>query len=258
MPHALPQDLFFPLPKPMVYQQKAQVLGPGRQDDFVMFWVNRNARRKRPGDLLLCWSNFIKHLKDKHGHKKATLLLHTDPMDKEGPNLFAVAEHLGIRDTVVFSNQRVDFNMMNLLHNISDCTINISYAEGFGLSTLEAMMTGTPIIAPMTGGQTRQVVHCKTGEHNGVALPIEFQSLVGSQGVPYILEDYASNEAITNAMIKMYEMGPEKRQQLGDTALEYARTEFGMDKTVELWSKTMLDTIHSWKKTRKSYELLEI
>ena len=36
---------------------------------------------------------------------------------------------------------------MNILHNIVDCYINISYAEGFGLGTLEAMQCGKPIIA---------------------------------------------------------------------------------------------------------------
>jgi glycosyltransferase involved in cell wall biosynthesis len=147
---------------------------------------------------------------------------------------------------------------MNLLHNIADVTINISYAEGFGLSTLEAMMTGTPIIAPCTGGQTRQVVNAYTKEENGVALPIEYRTLVGSQGVPYIWEDHVSNETITNAMIKMYEMGDSGRKRLGRKALEYARSEFGMQKTIDLWHQKMVECILTWKNSRKSYELLEI
>ena len=257
IPHALPEELCFPLPQAVIDEQKPIVLG-GRQDHFVLFWVNRNARRKRPGDLLFTWAKFLEHLQLEHGHKKATLLLHTDPLDKEGPNLFAIAEYLGIKDNVVFSNQRVDFQMMNLLHNISDCTINISYAEGFGLSTLEAMMTGTPIIAPCTGGQTRQVINAYTDQENGVALPIEFQCLVGSQGVPYIFEDYVSNETITKAMIKMYELGSAGRKKLGEEALNYARKEFGMQKTVDLWHNKMLETIMTWKHTRKSFELLEV
>ncbi len=257
IPHALPEGLFYPLPEPVIKANKPKVLN-GREDHFVMFWVNRNARRKRPNDLLYCWSKFIEHLQEKHGHKNATLLLHTDPMDPEGPQLFAVTEHLGIRDQVVFSNQRVDFPTMNLLHNIADVTINISYAEGFGLSTLEAMMTGTPIIAPCTGGQTRQVVNAYTKEENGVALPIEYRTLVGSQGVPYIWEDHVSNETITNAMIKMYEMGDSGRKRLGRKALEYARSEFGMQKTIDLWHQKMVECILTWKNSRKSYELLEI
>ena len=109
---------------------------------------------------------------------KCTLLLHTDPRDQEGPNLLAVAEHFDIVDSVVFSTQRIDFDQINVLHNISDACINISYAEGFGLTTLESMQVGNPIIAVKTGGLTRQVVDHRDGSENGVALDVEYQSLV--------------------------------------------------------------------------------
>ena len=147
---------------------------------------------------------------------------------------------------------------MNLLHNISDVCINISYAEGFGLSTLEAMQTATPIIAPKTGGQTRQVVNAYTNEENGVALPIEMQTLVGSQTVPYIFEDMVSNETITAAMTKMYDMGPSDRKELGLKAREYALSEFGYDKTVDLWHETMLKTIQEFPYKRKNYTMVEL
>ena len=61
---------------------------------------------------------------------------------------------------------------MNVLYNISDFCINISYAEGFGLSTLEAMMCAKPIITAHTGGQKRQVVDHRDGSENGFSLPI--------------------------------------------------------------------------------------
>ncbi len=258
VPHALPQDVFFPLPDEDALAHKKRVLGNDRADHFVLFWMNRNARRKRPNDLLYSFKMFLEDLEKKEGHRKATLLMHTDPTDREGPNLFAVTEFLGIKDNVVFSNQRVDFQTINILHNISDVCINVSYAEGFGLSTLEAMQAGNPIIAPMTGGQTRQVVNAYTGEENGVALPIEMQTLVGSQTVPYIFEDMVSNETISNAIKKMYYMGGDKRKELGLQAREYALTEFGYDKTIDLWHQTMLKTIQEFPYKKKNYSLLEL
>jgi glycosyltransferase involved in cell wall biosynthesis len=258
VPHSLPQDIFYQISDFESAQQKEKIIGKDRADHFVLFWMNRNARRKRPGDLLYSFKLFLDELYKKEGHRKATLLMHTDPNDKEGPNLFAVSDHLGLKDNVVFSNQRVDFNTINLLHNISDVCINISYAEGFGLSTLEAMQTGTPIIAPLTGGQTRQVVNAYTGEENGVALPIEMQTLVGSQSVPYIFEDMVSNETISKAIMKMYDIGPEARRELGQKAKQYALTEFGYDKVVDLWHNTMLETILTWKHRRKNYSLTEV
>ena len=248
----------YPIPLQEKYRQKISIIGEERKDHFLLFWMNRNARRKRPNDLLLSFKRFLDDLQKNHGHKNATLLMHTDPRDPEGPNLFAVTEMLGIKDNVVFSNQRVDFTTINLLHNISDVCINISYAEGFGLSTLEAMQTGTPIIAPLTGGQTRQVVNAYTGEENGVALPIRVQTLVGSQTVPYIFEDMVSNEDITAAMMKMYELGPEGRIALGEKAREYALTEFGYQKVVDLWNDSMLKTIMEFKYNKKNFTLTEL
>ena len=81
---------------------------------------------------------------------------------------------LGIKDNVLFSRDRLDFDKMNVLYNVSDFCINCSYAEGFGLSTLEAMQAGTPIIAVKTGGLTRQVVDHRDNTENGVAVDVEF------------------------------------------------------------------------------------
>ena len=192
-------------------------------------------------------------LESKHGHQKATLLLHTDPTDGEGPNLFSTSEMLGIKNSVVFSTERVDFNKMNALHNISDTCINISYAEGFGLCTLESMQCGNPIIALKTGGQTRQVVDHRDGSHNGVALDVDMKSLVGSQSVPYIYEDYASVDKISEAIMKIYELGPDGRRKLGAKARKYVQEEFSYDKTVDLWHDSMNDTIKNWRTNRKRW-----
>ena len=258
IPHALPDDIFFEMPQQEALQQKINILGKERADHFILFWMNRNARRKRPGDLLYSFKMFLDDLQNKEGHRKASLLMHTDPTDREGPNLFALVEMLGIKENVVFSNQRVDFKMINTLHNISDACINVSSAEGFGLSTLEAMNTGTPIIAPLTGGQTRQVVNAYSGEENGVALPIEMQTLVGSQTVPYIFEDLVSNETISKAIAKLYYMGPTARKELGQKAKKYAKEEFGYEKTIDLWHETMLKTILEFPYKKKSYTVTEL
>jgi len=250
IPHSLPEDLFYPLDENQKRTHKIQTLGHDRKDDFTLFWVNRNARRKRPADVLWAWSEFMKKIKDKYGKTDATLLMHTDPRDQEGPNLLAVTEQLDIIDSVVFSNQRVDFDRMNILHNISDACINISYAEGFGLSTLEAMQCGKPIIATKTGGLTRQVVDHRDNSENGVALNVDFQSLVGSQQVPYIYEDYSSVETIANAILKLYEMPNNERQNLGKKCRQYVMSEFSHQGTIDRWHETLLSLIQPWKEQK--------
>ena len=257
VPHALPKELFHPLPDDQKRAYRAQILGPDRADDFVVFWVNRNAKRKRPADVLEAWAKFIDQIKVPGERPKATLLMHTDPLDQEGPNLLVVTELLGIKDTVFFSNQRVEFEKMNVFHNITDACINISFAEGFGLATLEAMQCGNPIIALKTGGLTRQVVDHRDGSENGIALPVELQTMVGSQLVPYIYEDYVSNETVAHAIHQMYLWGPEKRKMVGNKAKDYVDSEFNLETTVNLWHETLTDLCDNWK-SKKRWHLEEI
>ena len=258
IPHAVPKELFYPLPEDERLEQKATVLGPNRVNHFTAFWVNRNAKRKRPADLMWAWSMFLDNLEKKHGHRDATILMHTDPEDSEGPNLYAVVEMLGIKENVVFSVDRIEFEKMNVLHNISDFNINISYAEGFGLSTLESMMCGKPIIAAHTGGQKRQVVDHRDGSENGFSLPIEFQTLVGSQNVPYIYEDYCSVATIADRLMKMYELGPEGRAKLGKKAQDYAFSEFALSDVVAKWDQTLTDLVNNWRKNYVRWDVSEI
>ena len=248
IPHTLPNDMFFQVKEEDKQKLKVELMGPERQDHFTALWINRNARRKRPNDLLVAWSIFMKNLKEKYGHQKATMILHSDPTDVEGPNLFTTSDMLGIKDSIIFSTQRIDFSQMNVLHNVADCCINISYAEGFGLSTLEAMQTGTPIIALKTGGLTRQVVDHRDGTENGIALPVEMRSLVGSQTVPFIYEDYVSNETTAAAFMKLYEMGPEKRHELGQKARKYVDSEFSYSDMIDKWHHTLNQTYENWEK----------
>ncbi|NDC22826.1 MAG: glycosyltransferase [Proteobacteria bacterium] len=259
IPHALPPDLFKPIEsKEEIKSLRDQIIGKDRSDHFVLFWVNRNAKRKRPNDILWAWQLFTQKVQEKHGKKNVTLLMHTQPDDQEGPNLYATTEMMEIQDSVVFSPERIDFTKMNMLHNISDACINISYAEGFGLATLEAMQCGKPIIALKTGGLTRQVVDHRDGTENGVALPVEMQSLVGSQQVPYIYEDYCSAETTANAILKLYEMSPEEREALGQKARNYALSEFSLQSTVDQWDRTLTDLTENWKSVSSKWSIKEM
>lgn len=256
VPHALPNDLFFPLSEAQRSAKRQEILGK-KKDNFILFWVNRNARRKRPSDVVEAWSIFRRKI-ESEGRSDATLLMHTDPLDQEGPNLYEIVKLYGVEDSVVFSTDRVDFNKMNDLHNISDACINISYAEGFGLATLEAMQCGKPIIATKTGGLTRQVVDHRDGSENGVALPVDFRTCVGSQVVPYIYEDYTSNATTAAAIEKLYRLTPDERRLLGEKAYNYAKSEFDYQKTIDMWHETLNKTIGSWKENYKSWKKVTV
>ena len=256
VPHTVPSDVYYEFTEDEKSRAKEKWL-PNKQDWFTGFWINRNARRKRPNDLLWAWSKFVDRLEQEEGHRKAVLLMHTDPFDQEGPNLLALREYFGLQDNVVFSTERIGFEQCNEYYNIADFTINVSHSEGFGLSTLESMMTGTPIIAPMTGGQTRQVIDHRTGGQNGIALPIEFQSMVGNQSVPYILEDYVSTDTIAEALLDMYNIKqlPKGYKMLCERVKEYANYEFNYENRIQQWDNLIEHTIQTWKTRYNRYNM---
>jgi len=258
IPHSVPPDIFYPLSQGERRNYRRMLLGSEREDHFVGVWINRNARRKRPSDVIESWKIFLDDMQKKSGHKKATLIMHTDPLDQEGPNLHAVADQLGISNNVLFSKERLGFDKINVLYNISDFCINISFAEGFGLGTLEAMNAGIPIIAAKTGGLTRQVVDHRDGTENGVALNIDLKTLVGSQAVPYIYEDYVTNENVAKGIMKLYNMSSTERQNLGIKAHNYARTQFDFNSTIDRWHETATDLLDNWKKDRKTFTMREL
>ncbi len=258
IPHSIPKEIYHPLPEEEQKKYKASLLGNDRTDHFTALFVSRNARRKMPSDILVSWKKFMDQLKEKHGHSKATLLMHTEPLDPEGPNLYHVVEMLNIKDSVVFSKNRIEFQDMNKLYNCVDTVVNRSCNEGFGLSTLEAMMCGKPIIAIKTGGLTRQVEDHETGEQFGIGLNPDASSLVGNQLVPFIYEDYVTHDSLTNAFMKMYEWGPEKRKQVGERALQHATKNYNIDNVISNWDKTLTELSENWKKNHKSWEITQI
>ena len=178
------------------------------------------------------------------------LPMHTDPVDTEGPNLFKVVEKFGVQNNIFFSTERLEFEKINIIHNIADFCVNIACNEGFGLATLESMQTGNPIIALKTGGLTRQVVDHRDGSENGFALEPDVRNLVGSQMVPFIYEDHVNNHNVANAFMRMYELGPEGREELGEKARSYVMSEFNISDTVRLWDETLTSTMETWNSNR--------
>ena len=106
-----------------------------------------------------------------------------------------------------------------------------------------------------TGGLTRQVIDHRDGSENGVAIPVETRSLVGSQSVPYIYEDYCSAQSLADALWKLYILSHDERQALRKKVYDYARSEFSLNKTVSDWHDTMLDTVKNWKDRRNQWTL---
>ena len=113
------------------------------------------------------------------------------------------------------------------------------------------MQCGNPIIALKTGGLTRQVVDHRDGSENGIALPVEMRSMVGSQMVPYIYEDYVCTDTVADALYKMYKMGADERRKLGEKARQYVQSEFSLQSTIDKWHESLWNLCENYTLDKK-------
>ncbi len=227
-------------------------------DKLLFFWNSRNARRKQSGSLIYWFKDFL----DEVGHDKATLLMHTNTKDPNGQDLDAIIEELGLTDGQVwFSREALEPSMLATIYNMADCTVCVSDAEGFGLSTLESLACGTPIITTMTGGPQEQVTNGK--EWFGVGIEPAAKAIIGSQDVPFIYEDRVSGEDVKNAFLKIYNMTQKEREKLGEMGLKHVADNYSFSSYKENWVDLMLD-VHkkhgSWeeRKNYNSWQLMEV
>jgi len=246
--HAVDTEIYKGLGKEVVSTLREQ---NNLKEKFVVLFNSRNARRKHSGTLIFWFKEFL----DRVGHDKATLLMHTEPDDPNGPNLNTIVEDLGITNgEVVFSTEKVDDDKLAAMYNLADVVVNISDAEGFGLSCLESLACETPAVVSSTGGLQEQITDGKNVF--GAALKPASQMMVGSQQVPYVGEDRLSKEDFLNAMEKLYNMTPEERQDLGKLGREHVLKNYNFQDFNKKWLKLMEDVYKkhgSWK-NRKNHK----
>jgi len=253
LPHAVDPDIYKPIKTDEVKELKKTLnMDP---DKFVFFWNNRNARRKQSGSLIFWFKEFL----DKVGHDKAQLIMHTQVGDPAGQNLLAIAEHLQITDgQVQFSETKISPEHLASLYNLADCTINISDAEGFGLSTLESLSCATPIIVSMTGGLKEQITD--GDQWFGIGLEPASKAIIGSQHIPWIYEDRLNGEQVVGALLEMYNKTPEERRALGEAGRAHVMKNYNFKTYQKRWREIMkkVSSEHGSWDTRKGYNTWEL
>ena len=283
VPHGIDSNEYKPIEVPLNF--KNEVLG-GKEYDFLFFWSNRNIRRKQPSDVIMAFKNFCSELGEEKASKVA-LVMHTQPIDQNGTNLREVASTLAPECNVIFSDKRRTTEELNYLYNMADVTVNIAGNEGFGLTTAESVMAGTPIIVNVTGGLQDQCgfrfkdsgelltaedykeigsLHewrkwedkVEAGEW---AYPIwsRAQTMAGSVPTPYIWDDKIDFIELSEKMMKVYNTPKSELKSAGLKGREMFKGEMGL--SIENMCQTLIDgvesTFENWK-PRKRYELFKL
>ena len=245
IPHGLNNQTFRPLADDDsgLIETKNKI-NNGVDVDFTLFFNSRNIRRKCIPDTILAWKFFMDTL-TKEEQKKCNFILHTDPVSDAGTDLVAVINFLFPEvgsGNLILSQNKLTRDQLNQFYNIADGVILLSSAEGWGLSLTESLLTGTPIIANVTGGMQDQMrFEDKKGNwiefdenipsnHRGTyrthgewALPVypTNLSLVGSPKTPYIWDDRCTPEDAAKQIRALYDMSKKDRKQIGKAGYKW-------------------------------------
>ena len=239
VPHGVNSKRFFPITRTHTdwpeYDAFVNNFNNGTRPEFIIFWNNRNIRRKQPGDVILAYKHFCDQLSPEQA-SKCMLLMHTQPVDENGTDLFAVKEMVCPDYPIMFSTAAVDTKILNFYYNMSDVTINIASNEGFGISWCESLHAGTPIINNVTGGLQDG---CRFQDANGKwiefttnfptnhagtytdhapwAIPVfpSNRSLQGSPLTPYIFDDRVDFKEVGLAIHSWYIQNKKERDEKG-------------------------------------------
>ena len=257
IPHGIHEDYY----KPITNEKEIAEMNAMRKQltddniEFVVFYNNRNIRRKLPGDIIMAYKHFCDQL-PKEQADKCCLLMHTQPRDQNGTDLPVVAKTIAPDYKVYFSENKLSVVQLNYLYNIADVTINMASNEGFGLGTCESLMAGTPIIVNVTGGLQDQcgfklndkfVTYKDYDEIKSFhddrkwkdnpdltwgswVKPIwpSNRSLQGSIPTPYIFDDRCRWDDAGDALKEWYDVPKEERERCGLAGREFVTSDESM------------------------------
>ena len=280
VPHGINPDVYHPLEDDNddILKLKRKLFGD-KEYDFIVFYNNRNVRRKMTGDVILAYRDLYLSL-DKKQAEKCALILHTAGRDENGTDLFRIINDLAPDINIFIDEEKVDLFQMNLLYNIADVTINLASNEGFGLSSAESIMAGTMVLNNITGGlQDHLRFEDEKGEwikfteefpsnHNGRykkcgewGIPVfpKTRSLLGSIPTPYIFDDRCDWEDAGDGLKELYKLSKIQRREKALKGREWLKSDesrMSASKMSELISKDIKLLLDNWK-PKKAFELID-
>jgi glycosyltransferase involved in cell wall biosynthesis len=281
VPHGINSELYKPVDVPTEF--KKSIFGD-KEYEFVLYWNNRNIRRKQPMDAMLAFDEFRKALpEDKQD--KVCMLMHTNPVEEHGTDLLTFIDHCIPDSKFIFAPNKYTEQELNYLYNLADVTINVASNEGFGLATAESVMAGTPIIVTVTGGLQDQCGFRENG--TGKLLTAEdyvtigslhdrykkagvvwgdwvkpiwpVRSTTGSVPTPYIFDDRIDFEDVAPLIMDFYKMGREERKAVGLKGRKHFLGEgkLSLEAMCESLVEGMEGAFANWKPKQK-FKLIEL
>lgn len=254
IPHGVPAEDFKILSGEDVLKAKKTHFGEASEKKFVAFYNSRNALRKRTGTLMMAWRSFLLSLPEEE-RDNCVLAMKTPPKDPEGQDLFALIRDIpDLKGRVAIVDSKFPNNIMCEFYNIADVTLSLSSEEGFGLSILESLYCGTPVICTKTGGMQDQVIDDETGEVFGFALEPDARILLGSQQTPYIWSDCVNHDKAGAHIRKMYDawkLGGHKEVFAGERARKSVLNRFSLERMQADIEHVIVNTVEKFQQKKE-------
>ena len=291
VPHGINQKVFRPLTDSdslwSHYIDFKKHMLDGKEYDFILYYNNRNIRRKQTSDIILAWNDFCKELTPEQADK-CLLLMHTPAVDPNGTNLYAVKNMVCPDFNVKFSQKHISESEMMFMYNLADVTINIASNEGFGLSGAESLMCGTPIINNITGGLQDHCGFKLDGKYITAEQYVEIgslhddklwknndrltwgdwvipvwpsnRSIQGSPETPFIFDDRARFDDVAEKIHEWYSISPSIRHSSGLAGRAFVTSPESMLSAIEMckgFVRGITTTLEQWK-PRKRFTIYKI
>jgi D-inositol-3-phosphate glycosyltransferase len=251
VPHGINIKDFFPLPEDVTSAFRRQYFGK-HSDKFIVTNLNRNQQRKDIPRTLLAFKHF------KQRRPNSILYLHMATQD-QGWNLTEVIKGMGLvigEDVLLPGNNfgpntGYPIEVVNKVYNASDVVMSTTVGEGWGLSTVEAMATRTPILFPNNTALTEII---GANEERGYLVgsgqtPSDFTVLPNDNE---ILRPLANVMELVEKLMHIHDNRKEAREK-ADAAYSWVTSTLRWERDiVPMWDKIIMGAVSSWVKKEEA------
>ena len=236
--HGVDTEVFKPLPEDEYQQVKMQMRAQA-PDPFVLVSVDRNVVRKDYPRLYEGLKYAIVRMTPEEKRNFVFIQKCGRPDDeKHGHHLPLIEHQLGLQGYIKNADivRHILFGLpgkdLSLLYNCADAVISATWGEGFGLSTIEAMACGKPVIKPRNSANIELIGE----EEERGWLPEPASHIWVSHGIKQSIPD---PERIGEAILECMR-DPDLRKKKGKAGLEFAQE--------HTWDKKAQEFIDIFKK----------
>ena len=210
VPHTAPDEIF-KLPVEQVKRFSPR---------FTVLWDSRNMFRKAPACAIEAFSIFHKN------HPESFLVMKTDPILAEGCDVQYLMNYFGLKpmEDCILIGEQLSPEHMNAIYNASDVVLSTSLAEGFGLSALTALKTGTPVIAPKIGGLQDQV-----DGNVGFAVTPDFTFNFATTAAPLMDYHFVNPRTYAKFLEHVFYFSKERKEKFSNNCIEKYNKNFSKD-----------------------------